>query len=200
MRISTTFKAIVLAACCVAGGSHAATELISNGSFEQNVQTLNTWDIYNNLFGWHGGDHGIELRNNVAGSAFDGKNFVELDTTANSSMSQVIHTNAGQHYTLSFAFADRAGVAAASEGVQVKWGDLNLGTFNNASQWTTKKFDVVGNLGNTRLSFIAKGISDSYGTSIDKVSVTSAVPEPETYAMLLLGLGLVGYMARRKRA
>lgn len=27
-----------------------------------------------------------------------------------------------------------------------------------------------------------------------------AVPEPETYAMLLAGLGLVGFIARRKRA
>jgi hypothetical protein len=26
----------------------------------------------------------------------------------------------------------------------------------------------------------------------------AAVPEPETYAMLLAGLGLVGFMARRK--
>ncbi len=30
-------------------------------------------------------------------------------------------------------------------------------------------------------------------------SITSAVPEPETYAMLLTGLGLIGWMNRRKR-
>ena len=36
--------------------------------------------------------------------------------------------------------------------------------------------------------------------TIDNLSVTvSSVPEPEAYAMLLAGLGLVGFMARRTR-
>jgi hypothetical protein len=39
---------------------------------------------------------------------------------------------------------------------------------------------------------------DNFGALLDNVSV-SAVPEPETYAMLLAGLGFVGFMARRKR-
>jgi hypothetical protein len=29
--------------------------------------------------------------------------------------------------------------------------------------------------------------------------ITAAVPEAETYAMMLAGLGLVGFMARRRR-
>jgi hypothetical protein len=36
--------------------------------------------------------------------------------------------------------------------------------------------------------------------NVDSFSIsTTAVPEPETYAMLLAGLGLMGFMARRKR-
>lgn len=31
-------------------------------------------------------------------------------------------------------------------------------------------------------------------------SITAAVPEPETYAMFMAGLGLVGFMARRRRS
>ncbi len=33
-----------------------------------------------------------------------------------------------------------------------------------------------------------------------RFSVTPAIPEPETYAMLLAGLGVVGFMARRRKS
>jgi len=39
----------------------------------------------------------------------------------------------------------------------------------------------------------------SKGFDLDAVSI-SAVPEPETYAMMLAGLGVVGWVARRRRA
>lgn len=44
------------------------------------------------------------------------------------------------------------------------------------------------------------------GTSVSdakysgEVTVTSAVPEPETYGMMLAGLGLMGFVARRRKS
>lgn len=37
-----------------------------------------------------------------------------------------------------------------------------------------------------------------YRVSAGPVTIGMPVPEPQTYAMLLLGLGLVGFMARRR--
>jgi hypothetical protein len=39
----------------------------------------------------------------------------------------------------------------------------------------------------------------SNGQPLDILTVTAAVPEPETYAMMLAGLGLLGFVARRRR-
>jgi hypothetical protein len=47
------------------------------------------------------------------------------------------------------------------------------------------------------LSLLPQGKRDE-GWGVGSYEVT-AVPEPETYAMLLAGLGLVGAMARRRR-
>ena len=35
---------------------------------------------------------------------------------------------------------------------------------------------------------------------VDNINVTGAVPEPETYALMLAGLGVVGFVARRRKA
>lgn len=40
----------------------------------------------------------------------------------------------------------------------------------------------------------------SYGTTLSLTPAVTAVPEAETYAMLLAGLGLVGFVGRRKAA
>jgi PEP-CTERM motif-containing protein len=53
------------------------------------------------------------------------------------------------------------------------------------------------------VSGLGKYASDSVGTNyVDltmTASVAAAVPEPETYAMMLAGLGLMGFIARRRK-
>ena len=182
----------------------ASANLVTNGSFEDDAQGANSWNIYSNLNGWTGGEAGIELRNNVAGAAYDGSNFVELDTTRNSQMWQTIDTDFGRHYTLSFAYSPRQGVPSASNGIEVFWNGSSQGVFTgdgaaSGNTWAVKNLWVTGAEGPASLMFQAVGTSQSYGGSLDAVSLTAAVPEPQTYALMLAGLGAIGCLARRRR-
>ncbi|KDB53469.1 hypothetical protein X805_09240 [Sphaerotilus natans subsp. natans DSM 6575] len=38
------------------------------------------------------------------------------------------------------------------------------------------------------------------GVTLDNVAISAPVPEPETYAMMLAGLGALGFMSRRRKA
>ena len=41
--------------------------------------------------------------------------------------------------------------------------------------------------------------SGRYDMGLDDVRMTAAVPEPETYALMLAGLGALGAVARRRK-
>jgi hypothetical protein len=198
MTIVKTLTAAALAFAAI--GAHA--ELVTNGSFEANAQAAGTWSIQNNLVGWTGLTN-IELRNNVAGAAQDGVNFVELDTTSNMSMKQTITGNG--LYQLSFWYSAREGRPAGDNGLGFSFGDVSgnvlMSTAGAASGNVWQHYTGLVNLsGTSDLIFTAMGTSNSYGASLDNVSVTAAVPEPETYALLLAGLGLMGTIVRRRKA
>jgi len=200
-------KVAVVTGLLAAGSAHAAAELIVNGSFEnlgfgQSVADHQA-ENYNKIEGWFSQTHGIEVQNNIYGMGADGHNVVELDTNQNSSMSQLVFgTHENQSYNLSFALQDRPGVDAASQGMQVLWDGEVVGTYGAGySTWTTQTLTVTGSMfGADLLTFKAVGRSDALGTLLDNVSLTSAVPEPETYGMLLVGLGMIGFIARRRKA
>ena len=201
MKTQTILAAATL---LIAAGGAQASALVTNGSFEN--PGVASWGIQSSILGWTGGAYGIEIQPNgtLGGvSAFDGNQYVELDTTANSSMWQDLSTTASNTYTLSFAYMPRPDNAGGSLSnmIEVFWGGSKLGTVTGKSKlgpWLEVEFANLAALTpSTRLEFRAAGTSDSYGGFIDGVVVT-AVPEPESYAMLLAGLGLIGVIARRR--
>jgi hypothetical protein len=196
--------AIALAASF--GAAHADTSnLVVDGSFEDQSQAAGTWNVYNAINGWTTvSGSGIELRDQVAGNAFDGKNFVELDSNSNSAMAQTLTTTAGSLYNLSFAYSPRGGVDAASNPIEVLWDGVSIATVTGSgigqagNVWSIFNYAVTGH-GSDTLTFRAVGTNDSVGGSLDAVAVTAAVPEPSTYAMMFAGLVAIGFSLRRRR-
>lgn len=181
-----------------------AANLLVNGSFEDQAQAPDSWHVYDHMPGWATvAGSGIELRNNVAGRAFDGRNFVELDANSNSAMAQTAATTFGTAYTLSFAYSARAGVSAQSNPIDVLWNGTLLasvtadGLRQSEHDWQIFNYTVLGT-GLDTVMFRAAGTSDSLGGSLDAVSL-SAVPEPSTWLLLAGGFVVIGWSVLRRR-
>jgi len=186
----------------------AQANLLVNGSFEDPLIADGTYGLFTSIAGWTlASGPFIEVQRNIAGSPYDGLQFIELDSTANSSVYQDVTTAIGAQYSLRFAYTPRPGVGAASNGVDVLIDGSPIaaltGIGGGNSLWSLYEFSFVGN-GNTRIQFTGVGTSDSLGGYVDAVSVDRAlpvdqpVPEPNAFSLLLAGV-LAGCACMRRR-
>ena len=169
-----------------------ASNIVVNGSFELPALSNPSWALFDSIPGWSlaSGPY-IEVQNHVAGSPFDGNQFVELDSTAESAIFQDLPTLAGVQYYLSFAFSPRPGVDVNSMGVS--WNGSSVTTVNATgtglldTSWTVYNFTVTASSTTTRLQFSGLGPSDGLGEYVDAVSVEQT-PEPSSIMLCLGGL------------
>lgn len=179
-------------------GVQAATNLVSGASFESAGST--------SLAGW-------TQKPNATVSVFGGTggapaNYIDLDSTKrngagffNNTIDQaIVGTGLVQ---LSFWYAASAADSGNTNEIKFSLGDFKGSVLNqavNSTEWQqfTSQPILLKSNGNNTLSFSAAGKADGIGGYIGNV-VVAAVPEPETYAMMLAGLGLVGAVARRRK-
>ncbi|HSH73093.1 MAG TPA: PEP-CTERM sorting domain-containing protein [Methylophilaceae bacterium] len=214
--------ALALALAIAPTLANAAPQLIVNGSFEDIGNTVGLsfgnqgslsngeWDTFSSIPGWTlASGPGIEVRHNVSGGTEFGNYYVELDADpapGDTNIFQEISTAANTIYDLSFAYSPRVGLPDTTNGINVFWNGVQLGgvisATNNTNEniWTIFSFQVTGTGGLDKLSFASVADPDTLGGNIDNVSLTAAVPEPSTYGMMLAGLAMIGYTARRRRS
>jgi hypothetical protein len=116
----------------------------------------------------------------------------------------------GTTYTASFALAGSH--RGTAETVQAHFGGSAASySLNSAEPFQTFNLSFTPSInGSYSLSFLNMG-GDNVGALLDTVSVrnnlpgfapdaamASAVPEPEIYAMLMAGIGLMGFLGRRR--
>jgi len=142
----------------------------------------------------------------------DGGNFVALDgdSSIRGALSQTITgLTSGAQYLLTFNWGGgqlRNRTGDTTEQLQVSFGGVTKSTpiLNDPSTvfsgWKNASFTFTANGTSQVLSFLSIGTPDGQPpiAVLDGVSLT-AVPEPATWALLMIGFGMVGYAARRRR-
>ena len=200
--------AAIGATLVAAAPAHSAVVFTTTWEIDQvpDGPTFGNYKIYNNppttsVAGWTP-ETQIELQNHAAGApaANGGQVFAELDADFNSAMSRII---APGSYTLSYLYSPRPGVAFDSNNINVTLDGVDIsmisGLGGGTTAWSMINSPVFTVTGPGVLRFAAGGTSDSLGGYIDNITLT-AVPEPATWALFILGFGAVGQTLRRRNA
>lgn len=211
-----------LAAVLALAAGQAAAVTVANGSLESTTSgTIETVAAGNTANDWRATSNDIEFVKNgysgagdVVASAHDGDWFVDLNGVSGpGGIGQDIATDVGQQYRIDFWMSGNAGPlgstrADGSRTLDVLWNNAVVGTFTfvfqPGDQWNNLRWEkhsvlVTGASGLDSLELrSASTFYTAAGPMADSISIT-AVPEPETWALLAAGLGLVGFGAKRRR-
>lgn len=103
---------------------------------------------------------------------------------------------AGRLYTVTFDSAAR--LMTGPDPFTVSYNGNVLGTITPGSSWTQSVFNFVAVNGQD-LVFSAIRIDGDHASGIDNIAISAAVPEPATWAMMILGFLGVGYLSYRRR-
>jgi PEP-CTERM motif len=184
-----SFKAAAAAvALLVAGAANAAVTVnIFQDGFESpdvaDSAPLTTWGGSGRLFDETG-----------ASASTDTPFGSQYASVRGSFISHVLNTAGGFLYDVSFYSTSNINNLLASVTGGSLVGAL-ADTGVNVAGWEKYTFSFTASTYNSALKLSSRG-----GATFDNVSVTSTVPEPEAFAMLLAGLGAIGFMSRRRKS
>ena len=209
----TRLRVLLPLGLAVAAVTASAQNLVVNGSFELPVLPANTPALYatgTDIGGWHVvglGDvavlNGSFTQAGLTFSHQDGVQSLDLTGLTNTSagISQFLLTSPGTLYDLSFHVGNvqsTGPVWGTTSAVQVRVNGAPLTVASNSGGptgslgWQRFDFHFTAASASTELSFFNLDGPRDNVNQIDAVSVTSAVPEPATFALFALGLAWLG--------
>lgn len=201
-----TMKHLFASAALVAGialASSASAGVVLSDNFNSDTQGLN-WSgdsVFNSV------SAGSNASTDLIGTGFfdlypGNGNYVDLDgssgngnTPTAGKLESILTFGAGT-YTLSFDLGGNAR-GAANQTTVVSLGGTTIASLDLASSDALTNHTFTFTTAGGTLTFADLGPSDQQGNILDNVSL-SAVPEPATWAMMLLGFFGLGAMLRSR--
>lgn len=202
-------RSLLLAAAAIAmipSGASAATTIV-NGSFESGTNPGSFTTVFagddTTIEGWKVTEGSVDY---IGGywNAQDPSRSIDLSGNGGGTIAQSFETVAGQAYAISFWLAGNPDgppdikdvEVLASGGMPSIFSFDKTGATKTMMGWKQFTYNFKASGTTATLSFKSFG-SSPYGPALDNVSV-AAVPEPATWAMMLLGFGLIGGIMRRR--
>jgi len=213
--LSLAFAGMLMLGPALSGAK--AANLLTNGDFENGTYSLpisggtdngipNGWTP-NASFENQNGFNIVQLTGGSSGPSESGSYFLYMgsENGTTSTLSQTVSDVPGVTYDVTFwAYKGGPPVLASDSFFNVSVGAQGvtlLGTLTSETSYSEYAFNFVGT-GSDTLTLSAQQeyccwIADNFSITGTPVS---AVPEPSTWAMLLLGFGGIGFVAYRRKS
>jgi hypothetical protein len=206
--------AILAAGLMASANAYAATNLVTNGGFESasNGSASGSNSSYYNIgsapadhavpmdFGWNVPTNNVDIISYQAyGPAPTNGGSYGLDLVGYGStgaISQTLSTVAGQKYNFSFDYSSNPGISDPM--AVVSFNGTTVGSVTGGKGWQEFSGAFTGTGSPAAFTFSEAFGGNNGGVFLDNISV-SAVPEPATWAMFILGFGAIGWTLRGNR-